>query len=167
MDEIAREDRQGIRRNFDALHERHYGQSAEQRPVEFVNVRASAIGGRSRCPRGSRGRRVTAAATRAVRIVRAATRDDHAGQQCHQQNARTIDHRANPPPRGSHPGDPVVLGFRDNAASGLGQVGLTRSPTRYITGVASTPWMITEAVTVNATVDHIQSEPSSGASPVA
>jgi N-methylhydantoinase A len=48
MDEIAREDRQGIRRNFDALHERHYGQSAEQRPVEIVNVRASAIGERAR-----------------------------------------------------------------------------------------------------------------------
>lgn len=48
MDELAREDRQGIRRHFDALHERHYGQHAEQRPVEIVNVRASAIGERAR-----------------------------------------------------------------------------------------------------------------------
>ena len=48
MDELAREDRQGIRRNFDALHERHYGQHAEHRPVEIVNVRASAVGERAR-----------------------------------------------------------------------------------------------------------------------
>ena len=48
MDEIVHEDRQGIRRSFDALHQRHYGQHAEQRPVEIVNVRASAIGERAR-----------------------------------------------------------------------------------------------------------------------
>ncbi len=47
-DELVREDRQAIRRHFDALHERHYGQHAAQRPVEIVNVRASAIGERAR-----------------------------------------------------------------------------------------------------------------------
>jgi hypothetical protein len=38
---------------------------------------------------------------------------------------------------------------------------------RRSTGVARVPWMITDAVTVNATVDHIQSVASSGASPAA
>jgi N-methylhydantoinase A len=47
-DEIARADQETIRRNFDALHQRHYGQSAAHRPVEVVNVRASAIGKRAK-----------------------------------------------------------------------------------------------------------------------
>ncbi|HVA14198.1 MAG TPA: hypothetical protein VNF99_13165, partial [Stellaceae bacterium] len=47
-DELVREDRDGIRRHFDALHQRHYGQSAEHRPVEIVNVRANAIGERAK-----------------------------------------------------------------------------------------------------------------------
>jgi N-methylhydantoinase A len=46
--ELAKEDRAGIRRHFDALHDRHYGQSAENRPVEIVNVRANAIGARAK-----------------------------------------------------------------------------------------------------------------------
>ena len=47
-DEIGRENRDGIRRHFDALHLRHYGQSAENRPVEIVNIRANAIGARAK-----------------------------------------------------------------------------------------------------------------------
>jgi N-methylhydantoinase A len=47
-DEVARADRDGIRRHFDALHERHYGQRAENRPVEIVNARANAIGARAK-----------------------------------------------------------------------------------------------------------------------
>ena len=46
--EMAREDRDGIRRRFDELHQRHYGQHAGNRPVEIVNVRANAIGARAR-----------------------------------------------------------------------------------------------------------------------
>jgi N-methylhydantoinase A len=47
-DEIVREDRDSIRKHFDTLHQRHYGQSAEHRPVEIVNVRANAIGRRAK-----------------------------------------------------------------------------------------------------------------------
>lgn len=45
-DELTRQDRHAIRRHFDALHLRHYGQSAENRPVEIVNIRANAVGTR-------------------------------------------------------------------------------------------------------------------------
>ncbi len=48
LDEIAREDRAGIRRHFDALHQRHYGQRSDNRPVEIVNIRANAIGARAK-----------------------------------------------------------------------------------------------------------------------
>jgi N-methylhydantoinase A len=47
-DEIVTADRDGIRRHFDALHQRHYGQHAESRPVEIVNIRANAIGARAK-----------------------------------------------------------------------------------------------------------------------
>jgi len=47
-DEIMTADRDGIRRHFDALHLRHYGQQAENRPVEIVNIRANAIGARAK-----------------------------------------------------------------------------------------------------------------------
>ena len=47
-DEIQRVDRDGIRRRFDDLHQRHYGQHAANRPVEIVNVRANAIGNRAK-----------------------------------------------------------------------------------------------------------------------
>lgn len=47
-DEVTKEDRAGIRRHFDELHQRHYGQRAENRPVEIVNVRANAIGARAK-----------------------------------------------------------------------------------------------------------------------
>ncbi len=46
--DLAREDRDGIRARFDELHQRHYGQSAPERPVEIVNVRAGAIGRRAK-----------------------------------------------------------------------------------------------------------------------
>ena len=46
--EILGADRDGIRKNFDALHLRHYGQNAEHRPVEIVNIRANAIGERAK-----------------------------------------------------------------------------------------------------------------------
>jgi N-methylhydantoinase A len=46
--EIVAADRDGIRKHFDALHLRHYGQNAEQRPVEIVNIRASAVGERAK-----------------------------------------------------------------------------------------------------------------------
>jgi len=47
-DELARQDADAIRRHFDELHQRHYGQSAAHRPVEIVNVRASAVGQRAK-----------------------------------------------------------------------------------------------------------------------
>jgi N-methylhydantoinase A len=47
-EEIATQDRNAIRRHFDALHLRHYGQSAENRPVEIVNIRANAVGTRAK-----------------------------------------------------------------------------------------------------------------------
>jgi N-methylhydantoinase A len=47
-DEVVRADRDGIRRRFDDLHQRHYGQHAANRPVEIVNVRANAIGNRAK-----------------------------------------------------------------------------------------------------------------------
>jgi N-methylhydantoinase A len=47
-DEVVRADRVTIRRNFDTLHQRHYGQSAERRPVEIVNLRANAVGRRAK-----------------------------------------------------------------------------------------------------------------------
>jgi N-methylhydantoinase A len=46
--EMVDADRDGIRRHFDALHLRHYGQNAERRPVEIVNIRASAVGERAK-----------------------------------------------------------------------------------------------------------------------
>jgi N-methylhydantoinase A len=46
--EVLISDRQGIRKHFDALHLRHYGQHSEKRPVEVVNIRASAIGQRAK-----------------------------------------------------------------------------------------------------------------------
>jgi N-methylhydantoinase A len=46
--EVLSADRDGIRRHFDALHLRHYGQNAEHRPVEVVNIRANAIGERAK-----------------------------------------------------------------------------------------------------------------------
>jgi N-methylhydantoinase A len=46
--EVLSADREAIRRHFDALHLRHYGQNAEHRPVEVVNIRASAIGQRAK-----------------------------------------------------------------------------------------------------------------------
>ncbi len=48
QDELVREDRDFIRRHFDELHQRHYGQHAANRPVEIVNVRANAIGSRAK-----------------------------------------------------------------------------------------------------------------------
>jgi N-methylhydantoinase A len=48
LDEVTREDREGIRSHFDALHQRHYGQRSDNRPVEIVNVRANAIGARAK-----------------------------------------------------------------------------------------------------------------------
>ena len=47
-DEVTGQDRDGIRRQFDALQLRHYGQRAENRPVEIVNVRANAVGRRAK-----------------------------------------------------------------------------------------------------------------------
>ncbi len=47
-DELVRDDRASIRRHFDELHQRHYGQHAEGRPIELVNVRAGAIGRRAK-----------------------------------------------------------------------------------------------------------------------
>jgi N-methylhydantoinase A len=47
-DAVVRADREGIRRRFDDLHQRHYGQHAANRPVEIVNVRANAIGNRAK-----------------------------------------------------------------------------------------------------------------------
>jgi N-methylhydantoinase A len=47
-EDITKADRDGIRRRFDALHLRHYGQNAEHRPVEIVNIRANAIGERAK-----------------------------------------------------------------------------------------------------------------------
>jgi N-methylhydantoinase A len=46
--EVLNADRDGIRKHFDALHLRHYGQNAEHRPVEVVNIRANAIGERAK-----------------------------------------------------------------------------------------------------------------------
>jgi N-methylhydantoinase A len=47
-DEVVSENRDAIRRHFDALHQRHYGQRSDERPVEIVNARASAIGKRAK-----------------------------------------------------------------------------------------------------------------------
>jgi len=46
--EVLNAERDAIRKHFDALHLRHYGQNAEHRPVEVVNIRANAIGERAK-----------------------------------------------------------------------------------------------------------------------
>ncbi len=68
--EVLSADRDGIRKRFDALHQRHYGQNAEHRPVEIVNIRASAIGKRAKMEfkPGERRRRGREANLRAMSI---------------------------------------------------------------------------------------------------